>query len=290
MMATRGMELDNFTDVDETDDDEEEIEHILAVSTENRFEQRENGCGFETVENKRKRKKISNGSVDGFARMELDDKLVCIYDQVNRNYDKISDVENKYELCKNDVTKVNKENKELDRRIRRMEELCEVQEWNIKVLSYKSVDGEARNMRNNIVIYGLTERLAHHSCRSLVLGFLKNELDIDTTEMCIERAHRMGLLTDEKYRGKFDPKRPMIIKFRDYADTETIMSKAYKLKGSRFSVDRQYPKEISKARSELYSSNEAKKARANRQKVQIRYPARLYVDGRCVIDKFLDWF
>lgn len=63
----------------------------------------------------------------------------------------------------------------------------------------------------------------------------------------------MGLLTDDKNRGKYDPKRQMVVKFQDNVDTETIMLKAYKLKGSRFGDDRQYPKEKSKARSELYS-------------------------------------
>lgn len=292
-MADEGMDLDEFSDRDGTDDgeDDDENRYFYTVGTDNRFEQKENGGGLKrVVVNSKKRKKRSNGSGDGFASMEMDEKLVCIFDQVNRNYDKIGEMEKNYERCRDDVRKVNKENKELDRRISRMEELCQAQAWNIKVLSYKSVDNEARDMRNNIIIYGLTERLTHHSCKSLVLGFLENELDIDTTEIRIERAHRMGNLADDKYCGKQDPRRPMIIRFRDYVDTEMIMSKVYKLKGSRFGVDRQYPKEISKARSELYNSTEAKRARENRQKVQIRYPARLFIDGRCVSDKFPEWY
>lgn len=68
-------------------------------------------------------------------------------------------------------------------------------------------------------------------------------------------THRMGLLTNNKNRGKYDPKRQMVVKFQDNVDTETTMLKAYKLKGSRFGDDSDdiFPKEKSKARSELYS-------------------------------------
>ena len=68
------------------------------------------------------------------------------------------------------------------------------------------------------------------------------------------------------------------------------MQRAYRLRNSVFSVDRDYPKEISQARKELYSSKEAKEGRRKQLKVQIKYPARLYVDGRFVTDKFPEWF
>ncbi|KAH3701907.1 hypothetical protein DPMN_076903 [Dreissena polymorpha] len=68
------------------------------------------------------------------------------------------------------------------------------------------------------------------------------------------------------------------------------MRKVYLLKNSRFGIYRQYPKEISSARSTLYKSEEAVNARANRMNFQIRYPARLYIDGKCVQDMFPDWF
>jgi hypothetical protein len=57
-----------------------------------------------------------------------------------------------------------------------------------------------------------------------------------------------------------------------------------------FGIDRQYPKEISLARSELYNSEEAKLARARRQKVQIHFPAKLVIDRKIVRDMFPDWF
>ena len=55
--------------------------------------------------------------------------------------------------------------------------------------------------------------------------------------MYIERDHRMG-------RFKPGMCRPVIPAFRDYQDTEDIMSNARKLKGTKLRVNRDYPVEI----------------------------------------------
>ena len=57
------------------------------------------------------------------------------------------------------------------------------------------------------------------------------------------------------------------------------MNKAYKLKNTHFGFDRDYPREIAEARKQLYTCEEAKRARYERKNVQIRYPARLFFDG-----------
>ncbi|KAH3858489.1 hypothetical protein DPMN_101114 [Dreissena polymorpha] len=133
-------------------------------------------------------------------------------------------------------------------------------------ICYHSIDKDARDVRNNIIIYGLSERLPYND-RNFVLRFLENEL-----------------ITD-------DQKRPMIVRFRDYIDTETILSKAYKLKRTHFGLDRQYPKEIARAPKELYqSSKEAEYARMSNKRVQIKYPAELFINDRSVENKFPEWF
>lgn len=75
----------------------------------------------------------------------------------------------------------------------------------------------------------------------------------------------------------------MVVRFRDHVDIETILSKAYKFK---------YLKEISVARAKLYILKKARDAWANRQTVQLRYPARLLVffDDKCMSDVLPDWF
>ena len=267
------------------DSDDTRITYNLPVS--NRYDQNGGRAGFEQV--RRKRKKNSSGSTDAFASLPTDDKLVCIFEQINKTYDKIRNIESQQAQCNSDVQKIKQNYRELDTRVRRMEELCDMQAWNAKVLSYKSIDAEARSMRNNIIVYGLTERL-YGDPKTLVRNFLSNELGVDTEEMEIERAHRLGRVHFQRRGDGVDQKRPMVVRFRDYVDTETIMIKAYRLKGSPFAIDRQYPKEISRARSELYNSEQARAARRNGQKVQLQYPAKLLIDRKLVLDKFTDWY
>ena len=108
--------------------------------------------------------------------------------------------------------------------------------------------------------------------------------------MCIERAHRLGSLRLDIFRGRSDPRRPMIVKFRDYIDTEMVMKNAYMLRNTRFGVDKDYPREITMARKQLYTCEEAKRASFVKRSVQIKYPARLYIDIKLVCDKFPEWF
>ena len=82
-------------------------------------------------------------------------------------------------------------------------------------------------------------------------------------------------------------RRPLIANFRDYCDTETIMSKAFLLKGTPFSVDYDLPKEINEARKALWSELKCFKSRHPGAKVQIVYPAKLLVDGKVVLDQYL---
>jgi hypothetical protein len=63
------------------------------------------------------------------------------------------------------------------------------------------------------------------------------------------------------------------------------MQKAYKLRESKFGVDRDYPKEIANARESLYNSLEAKQALQDKVKMYIKYPAKLFIKG--VMVKFV---
>ena len=102
--------------------------------------------------------------------------------------------------------------------------------------------------------------------------------------------HRLGPVKRTHVMNRSDPKRPIIVRFRDYRDIDHILDNAYRLKGSRFRVDRDYPKEIAEARTRLFQSTEVQEARKRRSKIQVKYPARLYINDRLVRDEFPDWF
>ena len=73
--------------------------------------------------------------------------------------------------------------------------------------------------------------------------------------------------------------------------TEYVLSKAYhRLRNTAFGIDRDYPNEIARARKVLYQSDDAREAKGRHSKVQIGYPARLFIDRKLVKDSFPDWF
>lgn len=275
---------DNASSMEESDGENES--HLsFSISTQNRFEGRQN------EEPNRKRKKGSSGSMqfDSFTNKNTDDKLNIIYDQLTKNYEKIQAIETSQSKCISDIYNVNKGYITTKHKLDKIEELCDVHTQTLRRLTYHSIDQEARSRRNNIIFYGITENTRYND-RDIILMFMCDELNIDTSQMCIERAHRLGTLHSPTNRSKNDPKRPLIVKFRDYIDTDTVMERAYRLRGSVFGIDRDYPREIANARKQLYNSDEAKSARVNREKVQIKYPARLFIKGKMVKDKLPDWF
>lgn len=85
-----------------------------AMSVQNRFKQMNNGGqglsengGFQTVQRRTKRKKVSSSNMDTFANMDIDSKLVCMFEKMNVIEDTISE-------CRNDIIKVNSNYKLID--------------------------------------------------------------------------------------------------------------------------------------------------------------------------------
>jgi len=109
---------------------------IFHVSVHNRFVQRtqdgakNGGDGFVSIN--RKRKKASSSSSDAFAAKPTDEKL---FEQLNRNYEKISHIKKKQQGCRGDMRDVNKCYRDLERRIIQVENLSDHQRWNTKVQS-----------------------------------------------------------------------------------------------------------------------------------------------------------
>ena len=65
--------------------------------------------------------------------------------------------------------------------------------------------------------------------------------------MYLACAHRLG----QWKIGYRNPKRPIIVHFRDFCDVEDRMSRSYLLKNSQLSAGYDLPKEINEARKRL---------------------------------------
>ena len=140
-----------------------------------------------------------------------------------------------------------------------------------------------------MIFHGLAEN-KDENLPDKLSEFLWKEMRIDSDDLYIGRVHRLGPFHKAEQRQRTDnPRRPIIIAFEDYKSTETVLSSAYMLKGSNFSVTRDYPKEIVAARQRLMPRLKLERQNKN-NKVSLEYPARLLINGRVVADEFPDWY
>ena len=83
--------------------------------------------------------------------------------------------------------------------------------------------------------------------------------------------------------------RPLIACFRDYPDVELILSNANKLQGTRYGINRDYPREIIDAKKPLFEEKKRLKSQNPNATISIQYPAKLVMNGRVIKDKFPQW-
>lgn len=266
--------------MEQTDGQGEKL--IFSVPTHNRFDTFDGrGRGGE----KRKKMTSSTGSDKTeetrlFLGLDTDEKLLCMFEGINRNCEKLESLKSIYDGQMKELQQVNV-------KVTQHDKLFDLLMNKIKMLSYRSLDSEARDRRNNILFWGITENVRNTNCVDLIERFMLYEMDIDPDCVSVERAHRVPMFLPP---NQGDRKRPIIVKFRDYPNTDLVMRHAYKLKGTGFRVDRDYPREIADARKALNQLDCVKKARENRARVQIKYPARLYINNKLERDMFPGWF
>ena len=290
-MATGGGDVDSSAEMFRDTETENSARFMYNVPVSNRYERdgQNSGWGmadgFRLVDRSTKRRRINTGEVgisaEMFQMLPTDGKLVVIFDMMNN-------IQVTQATTSDSVKSLNNMVANACRKSDTVEEKVDFHTNQLKVLSYRSIDLEARSRRNNLVFWGISER-SPRNCVSLIQSFLTKEMRLDDTGMVIDRAHRLGAVNRMHIRNGTDPKRPLIVRFRDYRDTEHILENAYKLRRTNFRVERDYPKEIADARKSLYQSQEAVMARRKSQKVQILYPAKLCIEGTIVRDMFPDW-
>ena len=116
--------------------------------------------------------------------------------------------------------------------------------WEIDIEN-KLVDLADRSRRNNLRINGIKEEKNENweGCEERVNCFLEEKLDIDTREIWIERARRVG----EKKNGQ---ERQIVVQFISYKNKLDIARNCKKLKGTKFSVFEDFSKETASIRKE----------------------------------------
>ena len=132
--------------------------------------------------------------------------------------------------------------------------------WAIDIEN-KLVDLEDRSRRNNLRINGIKEgkNETWEECKERVNCFLEEKLDVDTSEIWIKRAHRVG----EKKNGQ---ERQIVVQFNSYKNKLDISRNCKKLKGTNFSVFEDFTKETAGIRREKW-----KEVLKNRKDGKISY-------------------
>lgn len=194
-----------------------------------------NDEGFCVVDRSYKRKRISTGGTgdcipgmtsETFQTLHTDDKLTVLFDMMNS-------VHVKQDRTSADIQNMNRLMNSSSQKTDRVEKNVNLYSKQLKVLSYRSIDQEARSRRNNLLFWGLTENTPRN-CEKLILNVIAREMRIDNAGIVIDRAHRVGAIKATHIINRTDPKRPLIVRFRDYRDTEQILEKAFLLKGTHF--------------------------------------------------------
>ena len=225
-----------------------------------------------------KRKRYNTGMQDSFSALSVDDRL-------SNMFQKLENLERTNSSRESIARGMNATKAQVEVITRR----ADSHEQCLKVLAYKSIDLEARSRTNNLLFHGLAES-KNENCIELLRDFLWNEMGIDIDEYYVERAHSLGSLYRARQRNQDrNPRRPIIVAFGQHSQTNIIIESAYMLKGTNFSVTRDYPIEIVTARRNLMSLY--KEHRQNRNnRVSLEFPARLVVNGKTVADSFPDWY
>ena len=207
--------------------------------------------------------------IEQFKTLNTDDKLSALFTKFNSNTEFLSSIEDKVNQCLqiSSITDYNKSS-------------IDDHESRLLLLEYKSIDIEARSRRKNLLFNGFAEE-RDESCATKICAFLRESLDINDA-ISVDRAHRLG-----RFRRGTD--RPIIVAFRDYQDTQLILSSANKLKGTHYSVNRDYPQEIVDARKSLWSEYKRIRQDHPNDKVTLAYPAKIVMNGSIMKDAFPHW-
>ncbi|KAH3730682.1 hypothetical protein DPMN_143948 [Dreissena polymorpha] len=205
-----------------------------------------------------------------FEHMDMEHKLNCLFDMISTNYDmnyKLDCLNNSFYHSKaiNDVT-----------------------EARLRLLEYKSLDIEARSLRNNLIFNGFPECVGTEECTQTILEFLTSKLNMTLGLHSIVEARRIGRRIVARAQGTTRG-RAILVTLSDPRYVNDIMDSAKLLKNTHFGISRDYPREISEARKELWPEFKAAREKYGSKSVKMLFPAALSVHGEVIRNLFPDW-
>jgi len=149
-------------------------------------------------------------------------------------------------------------------------------EKNVESLLEKTDDLENRSRRNNLCFEGIPEQLHGHESweksEEKIKNLVSNKLHIDTDDLIIERAHRVGRKKPDSTKP-----RPIIAKFLSFKDRDAVLKARKNLKGTRQIIREDFSDRVLQKRKDLLpqmneARNEGKIAYLSYDKLIIKQP------------------
>ncbi len=136
-------------------------------------------------------------------------------------------------------------------------------------LKERMISLESYQRRENLVFHGIEEAPAWESfsvLRDKVRNEILQKLNIPNYEnIRFDRIHRLGAKKENQSRP-----RPIIAKFTYYSDKEAVLYANHHLRGSRYYISEDYPKEIQDERRRLYPFYKAAQKMYDKKQVKLR--------------------
>jgi len=158
-------------------------------------------------------------------------------------------------------------------------------EKQITNLTYRMLNLEVLNKNRNLVIYGVYES-RDDDIYEVVQCFLYDRLCIDIDNIYIEFVEILG---PKSRHSHVIQRRPILVTLRYKHEVDSIMRQAKRLAGTTLAIDRDYPSEIRDARKRCWEVLKTHRVSGRANSAQLRFPAAVYVNERCVMDEFPGW-
>jgi hypothetical protein len=153
----------------------------------------------------------------------------------------------------------------------------------IEALRKQRLEAELYSKKSNLLIYGIQQR-GDEDCESVIRNFLKVELKHERAEtMLFANCHRLP-----SKRGNQAHPDPIIVKFIQMKDRDSVLRLAYRLKNStsKFGISPHLPKEMQQRRQQLLPIK--KQATAAGKKAVLKTvgtEVKLFIDNKLYVSK-----
>lgn len=183
-----------------------------------------------------------------------------LFDEIKRKSD---DMQKSFVELKKSHSEVDTIRQDINEHIQKLEQENEA-------LHEKFIDMQCRSMKYNLIFTGLDEQ-NNENLDDKLRRFLYYEMGIEQ-QIEFGNMHRFGKRNNHRPR-------PIIARFLYYADLDMVKKAGYKLQGTQFGVNEQFPLEIEQKRRRLYPIMKEEKKKKSKV-VLIR--DKLYVNDELV--------